>query len=131
MVDYSRQIERFFYRGMVLQPQDAIPEGKIGYGQNIRSYQDGTISIRFGLVEDTYGPLAVDVPIHSIFRLSDTTPFSITGAPSRRFVGAGPTLYAGTPGTGIPAHPATNIAATPNVQRATFDDLTGSSACLM
>ena len=70
--DYTRTPKRFVYRGLWLGPQDLVPDGKVAYCQNIRSTQDGTIQPRFGLCQvndSSFGD-----PIHSIFRLNDTTP---------------------------------------------------------
>ena len=96
--DYTRTLQRFFYRGICLLPQDALPEGKVAWAKNVRSYMDGTVGPRYGinLILDT--PFAS--PIHSIFRLNDTTPYALIGAPERRILGVGVDLFAGTPGSG-------------------------------
>lgn len=121
--DYKRTLQRFFYRGLSLLPQDALPEGKSAFSRNIRAYQDGTFEPRYGLDQLTAGPVdnaSPLNPIHSIFRLNDPTPFADE---ERRFLGVGPLLLGGTPGvdtyalvdpssysgdplTGIVAHPA-------------------------
>lgn len=97
--DFKRTLQRFFYKGISLLPQDALPEGKVAWARNVRSYQDGTITPRYGL--DQLTDDAFDDPIHSIFRLNDETPFADIGAPSRRILGSGTGLYGGTPGTDI------------------------------
>src|SRR3990172_9256827 len=120
MADYTRQTERFTYRGISLQPQDALPEGKVAYAQNIRSLSEGTVTPRYGLSQVNNSPLGGAV--HSIFRLNDTTPFAGSGAPERRFVGVGTQLLGGTPGSGVyglvtlnpfSGNPLNAIAATP------------------
>lgn len=124
MADYTRTPQRFFYRGISLLPQDALPDGKVAYAQNIRSYQEGTITPRWGLVNQAAGggcggggsfPSAV----HSLFRLNDTSVFGASSA--QRFVGAGGDLYAGpvVPGAyallvaGFSGEPLTAVAASP------------------
>ena len=95
MPDYTRRPQRFFYKGVSLLPQDALPEGKAAFAQNIRSYQEGTVTPRYGLTLQSSAPLGA--PIHSLFRLNDTTLFG-GGNPERRIVGAGTGLFGGTPG---------------------------------
>src|SRR4051812_35827229 len=84
--DYSRSPSRFFYRGISLSPQDAIPEGKAAYALNIRSRQDGQVEPRYGLTLLTSAPLTG--PVHSLFRLNDTTPYANPTAYQYRFMGA-------------------------------------------
>ena len=95
MADYSRRPRRFLNKGMSLLPEDALPEGKNAFLQNVRSYQEGTITPRAGSILQTTAPVAA--PVHSIFRLNDTTPFG-GGNPERRIIGAGTVVYAGNPG---------------------------------
>ncbi len=117
--EYKRTLQRFFYRGISLVPQDALPEGKAAFALNIRSHEEGTWEPRYGqtLAADTVLP----GPIHSIFRLNDTTPFADVGAPSRRLVGSDVGLYGGTPGsatlsladTGYSGDPMTGVVCPP------------------
>lgn len=95
MPDYTRRARRFTYQGVSLFPQDLLPEGKVAFAQNIRSYQEGTVGPRVGLTLQSTAPLGA--PIHSIFRLNDTTPFG-GGNPERRIIGAGTSVFAGSPG---------------------------------
>lgn len=92
--DYQRQTRRFFYRGISLQPQDALAEGKLAFALNIRSYEEGTLTIRDGLDLLTNDPLPD--PAHSLFRLNDASLYD-GGVDAIRFRGAGADLYAGTP----------------------------------
>lgn len=117
--DYKRTLQRFYYRGFCLQPQDSLPENTAAWVRNCRTYQDGTIEPRYGL--DLLTDAAFADPPHSIFRLNDTTPFA-GGADARRIVGAGTELLGGTPGTDVytlidPAaysgNPMTAVAASP------------------
>lgn len=120
MADYTRVPLRFFYRGISLLPQDALPEGKAPFAQNVRSYQEGVIMPRFGLTRQTL--VALPNPVHSLFRLNDTSAYADIGAPARRFAGAGTQLFAGgtTPATyavfanlTFSGDPLTAVAATP------------------
>lgn len=120
--DFTRLPERFFYRGIQLLPQDALTEGKLAWALNIRSYQEGTITIREGWSEVSDGPLDV-VSIHSLFRLNDTTPYATVDA--RRFAGVDTNLFAAAvaaPGTavtfssavnGFSGNPLTGVVSTP------------------
>lgn len=118
MADYSRTPEQFFYRGISLTPQDALPPGKVALSQNVRSYQEGTITTRWGVTKQSSG--AMSAPVHSLFRLNDTSLFG-GGSPQRRFAGAGTTLYAGPPSlgaynpivTGQSGNPLTAVSAAP------------------
>lgn len=118
MADYSRTPEQFFYRGLSLVPQDALAQGKVALAVNIRSYQEGTITVRWGLTEESSG--AMPGPVHSLFRLNDTSLFG-GGSPQRRFAGSGTTLYAGPPSlgaynaivTGQSGNPLTAVSAAP------------------
>lgn len=117
-VDYQRQPERFFYRGVQLVPQDALSEGKLAWALNVRSYEEGTITVREGLSAVSDGTLGD--PVHSLFRLNDDTPYAIVNA--KRLAGAGTTLYAGNVGagqafasavTGFSGNPLTGVVSTP------------------
>lgn len=97
MADYQRAPQRFFYEGVSLLPEDALPQNKVAYALNVRSYEPGTVQPRFGLVRQMdNGPLAG--AIHSIFRLNDTTQFADVTAPQRRFLGASTNVYEVAPG---------------------------------
>ncbi len=93
---FTRTPERFVYRGISLLPQDMLGPGKLAFCLNIRSYQEGTITPRYGLERLSVTPLAA--PIHSLFRLNDTTLFAAAGADARIFLGAGTALYVANPG---------------------------------
>lgn len=95
--DYKRVPQRFFYRGISLLPQDALPDGKHAYALNIRSHQEGTFEPRYGqsLVTDA----ALPAPVHSLFRLNDPTPFA-AAVPAQRFAGSATVLYAAIPSSG-------------------------------
>src|SRR5262249_18019961 len=95
MPDYQRRPRRFVNKGMSLLPEDALPEGKNAFQQNMRSYQEGTMTPRAGSILQTSGPLGS--AIHSIVRLNDTTPFG-GGNPERRIIGNGTQLRGGSPG---------------------------------
>lgn len=91
--DHQRHLRRFFYTGVSLTPQDALQEGKAANAQNVRSYMDGTVGVRYGVIHRLSAALAD--PIHSIARLDDPV-----AAVNRRFLGSGTDLYAQTPGAG-------------------------------
>lgn len=120
MPDYSRRPRRFLNTGMSLLPEDALPDGKNALLQNVRSYQQGTITTRAGSILQNSAPLGA--AIHSIFRLNDTTPFG-GGNPERRVVGVGTAVFAGSPGVSAYANingalvfsgqPLTTVAASP------------------
>ena len=97
--DYKRTLQRFFYRGMQLLPQDALAEGKHAYAKNVRGYMNGTVGPRYGLNQLTDDPPPF-TNAHSLFRLNDTTPYADVGAPERRFIGDGTVLQGGSPGVG-------------------------------
>jgi hypothetical protein len=113
--DYQRTPRRFFYTGMQLVPQDALQDGKQAWVRNIRSYQEGTITVRNGLTPDcdTVFPSGA----HSVFRLNDDT---LNSDLRRRFRGVATDLYGGTPGgaaavvdSGYSGDPLTGVVATP------------------
>ncbi len=95
--EYQRATQRFFYAGMSLMPQDALKDGKQAWIKNMRSYEEGTLEVRYGLDPLLDAPLAD--PIHSIFRLNDPTPSGLNAA---RFLGAGTALYAGDVASAAP-----------------------------
>ena len=91
--DYQRKAQRFVYKGVALLPQDLINDsGKSPFVRNIRSYQEGTFTVRDGLV-DTAGP--VDGALHSLFRINDPTPGAANSAARLGGTDAG-TLYEAT-----------------------------------
>ncbi len=94
---FTRTPQRFFYRGIQLVPQDALGEGKVAYVKNMRSYQEGTLTPRYGLEQLTDS--ALPGPIHSVFRLNDTSLYGVS-ASARRFLGSGDGLYAMAVGGG-------------------------------
>src|SRR5262245_66165797 len=96
--DYKRTLQRFFYRGISLTPQDALPESKYSFISNMRSYEEGTVEPRYGQIPVNADPIAGE--IRSLWRLNDSTSFA-TAVPAQRFVGADDTLYSGTPGTDV------------------------------
>ncbi len=91
--DYARSTERFFYRGIQLKPQDALSEGKLSWALNIRSYEEGTITVRDGISVLT--DAALGNPIFSAFRLEDTTPYATPSTDNVRILGAGTSIYGG------------------------------------
>ncbi len=117
MADYTREPQRFFYNGVSLVPEDALAQGKVSFAQNMRSYEDGTLTPRWGSTRQSSSPLGS--PVHSLFRLTDTS--QAGGGVARRFAGSGTTLYSGntTPSayaarvTGQSGNPLTAVAASP------------------
>ncbi len=119
-IDYQRLPERFFYTGIQLLPQDALTDGKLAWALNIRAYQEGTITVREGWSPVSDAALEAN-PVHSLFRLDDTTPYASTAA--TRFAAADQTLYAApaTPGAvtyaavlnGFSGNPLTGVVSTP------------------
>jgi hypothetical protein len=98
MAAFQRQQRRFTCHGLSLtHALDALPEGKYGVLQNVRSYVDDTLTARAGLALQATGPLTA--PIHSIQRFDDPTPFATVA--HRYFLGGGGNLYAGTVGSGV------------------------------
>lgn len=116
---FKRTLQRFFYKGISLQPQDALAEGKLAWARNIRSYMDGTIEVRYGLDELTVAGIGTG-PVHTIARLNDPSAAG-AGDPVQRFIGTGAALFAGVPpsgpyasvDTGYSGDPLTWIAAQP------------------
>lgn len=118
--DYTRRHRRFIFRGMSLMPQDALPPGKVAFAHNIRAYQEETVTPRVGWIRQIdNGPLAG--PVHSLFRVNDTTPFADVTAPNRRWGGAAQDLFEVAPGdntsvvvdTGYSGAPLTAVVAAP------------------
>lgn len=115
--DYVRRPRRFFYTGIALTPQDALPDGKQAYIRNMRSYQEGTLTVRDGSV-----PAIVDLggAVHSIVRLNDSTP-AATATPETRLLGVGGSVLRNIVGatsaasivTGFSGDPLTTLVATP------------------
>lgn len=93
LTDYTRSTERFFYRGIQLKPQDALSEGKLAWALNVRSYEEGTITVRDGLSILTSS--ALGNPILSAFRLEDTTPYATPSSDNVRILGAGTSIFGG------------------------------------
>lgn len=107
--DYTRRNRRFFYRGIQLLPQDALAEGKAAFAENIRSYQEGTVTPRYGMVQEV---ASVGDPIHTLIRLNDTTPFG-SASPETRLIGAGATIYREVVGSGSAASVDTGYSGNP------------------
>jgi hypothetical protein len=96
--EYKRTLQRFFYKGISLQPQDALAEGKLAWARNIRSYMDGTIEVRYGLDELTAASIGTG-RVHTIARLNDPSAAGVAD-PVQRFIGTGTALFAGVPPSG-------------------------------
>lgn len=120
MADYQRAIQRFYYEGVSLLPEDALPPNKVSYALNVRSYEPGTLGPRYGLIRQIdNGPLPGAV--NSLFRLNDTTLFADVTAPQRRFGGAGTVVFEVAPGdntavtvdTGYSGNPLTGVVMAP------------------
>ena len=79
---YKRTLQRFFYKGISLQPQDALAEGKLAWGRNIRTYMDGAIEVRYGLDELTVAGIGTG-PVHTIARLNDPSAAGAASRPAR------------------------------------------------
>lgn len=92
MSAFSRDQHRFDCHGLHLNgAADACPPGKWPFLQNVRSYIQGAIHGRGGLVATPAA--ALGGPVHSLYRLADPTPFA--SIPSKRFYGVGANLFAG------------------------------------
>lgn len=96
--EYKRTLQRFFYTGISLQPQDALAEGKMAWARNMRSYMDGTMEVRYGIDELTAAGIGTG-PVHTIARLNDPSAAGVAD-PVTRFIGTGTALFAGTPPSG-------------------------------
>lgn len=96
--EYKRTLQRFFYTGISLQPQDALAEGKMSWARNMRSYMDGTMEVRYGIDELTVAGIGTG-PVHTIARLNDPSAAGVAD-PVARFIGTGTALFAGTPPSG-------------------------------
>ena len=115
--DYVRRPRRFFYTGLSLTPQDALPDGKVAYIRNMRSYQEGTLTVRDGTQ-----PLVTGLggAIHTLVRLNDSTP-AASASPEIRLIGVGGTVARNVVGasmaaavaSGFSGDPLTAIVATP------------------
>lgn len=117
--DYKRSGQRFIYRGISLLPQDMLADGKANFSLNIRSHQEGTVEPRYGEIKLTAS--ALPGPIHSLFRLNDSTLFAGSNT-ARRILGVNDTIYGGTPGVdsygaigaaGFSGDPLSAVVATP------------------
>lgn len=118
MAQFQRAQRRFDCQGLHLtRALDNLPPGKYGVLQNVRSYVQGEVTARSGLVLQT--PISLVSPLHSIQRFDDPTPFATF--PHRYFLGGGGNLYAGTVGSGVyplidsgySGNPLSLVAATP------------------
>ncbi len=94
MATYSRAAQRFFFTGISAFPPDGMPPGKLPFGRNVRSYQEGVIQTREGLTPDIDAPLGSAV--HTLARLNDSTPFN-GGVAAIRVIGAGAAIFTGDP----------------------------------
>lgn len=116
--EYKRQGRRFTNRGMSILPQDALADGKYPFLLNVRSHEEGTIEPRYGEIKLTN--VALPGPIHSLFRLNDSSAFA-GGNTAVRILGVGGTIYGGVPGvdtysavdTSYSGDPLTAVIATP------------------
>jgi hypothetical protein len=71
MADFQRIPLKFKFRGLHLNsPVDAMPQGKVPYCKNVRSFQDGRIESRPGL---TQASTVLPAAAHSIRRLTNFT----------------------------------------------------------
>lgn len=76
---------------------------------------------RWGTQRQTVAALGAPDPVHSLFRLNDTSAYADVGLPARRFAGVDDTLYTGLPTpsgwtagiTGFSGSPMTGVVATP------------------
>lgn len=92
MSAFSRDQHRFECHGLYLNgAMDACPPGKWPFLQNARSYLQGGLHGRGGLVATPATGLGG--PVHTLYRLADPTPFA--SIPSRRFYGVGANLFSG------------------------------------
>lgn len=89
MADWQRDKHDMMCKGMTLNhPIDQIPPGQFALLKNLRSYQEGRIEPRRGLVALNNTPLGSPDPVHTIKRLNDDTVdlFAL-------IIGAGGNLY--------------------------------------
>lgn len=115
--DYQRKAQRFLTKGVALLPQDLINDsGKSAYVRNVRTYMEGTWTVRDGTVR-----LAeVAPPLHTLIRLNDPTPLGV-GSPQTRLLGAGTSVYrqvvggsvGGAIDTGYSGNPLTSVVTAP------------------
>lgn len=100
MSAFARDQKRFLCQGVWLSGEpDTAPPGKWPFLQNVRSYEQGVLQSRSGLVAQAN--MAFGGPIHTLFRLQDPTPFA--SVPSKYYIGAGASLYSGPPGGAYPS----------------------------
>lgn len=119
MADFQRLPQRFIFAGISASPADALAPGKLPFAKNVRSYEDGVIQPREGLVRITSGPVTAS-PISTLARMNDPTPFN-GGVAAVRFIGAAGNLYRGDVGSsafgsvddGYSVQPYTVLAAQP------------------
>lgn len=100
MADYTKIPQRFFFGGLSAWPQDALPEGKIPYARNLRTYAEGRLRPREGLTARVTPGLGA--AIHTLARLNDASSFN-GGVAAVRIIGASGTLYRGTPDDATPS----------------------------
>lgn len=99
MSAFGRDQKRFLCQGVFLSgAPDTCPPGKWPFLQNVRSYEQGTLQARSGLV--LQGNMSFASLIHTLDRLADPTPFA--SIPSRFFTGSGVHLYSGPTGGPYP-----------------------------
>lgn len=97
MSAFTREQRRFDCHGLQLTAApDAVRPGKWPVIQNVRSYVQGTLQGREGLV----AVAGVGASIHSLIQMNDPTSFA--SVPAKRFLGATGNLYAGVPAGPFP-----------------------------
>lgn len=77
----------------LVRPPDKLPAGRYARATNVRSYTEGTLQTRGGLVAISAAALA-DLTVHSPGRLNDPTAFN-GGTTAIRVLGAGTNVYWG------------------------------------
>lgn len=91
MSAFTRQQKRFVAKGISLTTaKDNLPPGKFSGLQNVRSYIQGTVQAREGVLLKGN---VTNAPLHSVYQMEDSSPGGGNG--STRFVGAGADLFAG------------------------------------
>lgn len=118
MSAFSHDQHRFECHGLYLNgAMDACPPGKWPFLQNARSYVQGGLHGRGGLVATPATGLGG--PVHTLYRLADPTPFA--SIPSRRFYGVGANLFSGPAAgafplldTGYSGNPLSTLVAEPS-----------------
>lgn len=92
MSAFARDQKRFVCEGIFLNgAMDACPPGKWPFLLNARSYVQGGLHARGGFVATP--ATALGGPVHTLWRLADSTPFATI--PSRRFYGVGINIFSG------------------------------------